>query len=96
MNVELKNLTENMKKVDEIKKNRKKYKIIYYILIVVNILLFTLSIYQFTLSNNKLVFDFFFISLFIANIIALYVTYKIYDKYHFLKYQFEHFNNLKK
>ena len=85
-----------MRDLEEIKRNIKKYKVIYYILLVLNILLFVLSIYQFTLSNNKLVFDLFFISLFISNIIVFYVTYKIYDKYNFLKYQFEHFNNLKK
>ncbi len=85
-----------MRDLEEIKRNIKKYKVIYYILLVLNILLFALSIYQFTLSNNKLVFDLFFISLFISNIIVFYVTYKIYDKYNFLKYQFEHFNNLKK
>ena len=85
-----------MKTVSEIKKTKKKFKLIYYILIVINILLFILSIYQFILSDNKFLLDRFFIILVVANITILYLTYKIYDKYNFLKYQFEHFNNLNK
>jgi amino acid permease len=85
-----------MRNIAEIKKKQKKFKLLYYILIVGNILLFILSIYQFILSDNKFSLDRFFIILMVANIATLYLTYKIYDKYNFLKYQFEHFNNLKK
>ena len=85
-----------MRNVAEIKKKQNKFKLIYYILIVVNILLFILPIYQFILSNYKFSLDRLFIILMIANIATLYITYKIYDKYNFLKYQFEHFNNLNK
>ena len=85
-----------MRNLAEIKKKQNKFKVIYYILIVVNILLFILSIYQFILSDNKFLLDRFFMILVVANITILYLTYKIYDKYNFLKYQFEHFNNLNK
>jgi amino acid permease len=85
-----------MRNIAEIKKKQKKFKLLYYILIVGNILLFILSIYQFILSDNKFSLDRFFIILMVANIATLYLTYKIYDKYNFLKYQFEHFNNLNK
>lgn len=85
-----------MKNVVELRKERDKFKFIYHILIVINIIMVVMSIYLFVINEYKLLFDKFFIFLFIANIITFFITYKIFDKYNFLKYQYNHFNNLKK
>lgn len=85
-----------MNKIAEIKKKMKILKISFYLIWILNAILLLLSYYQFYYNDNKLVIDSYFITLLLFNTISFYLTYKIADKLHFAKYQFNHFNNLDK
>jgi hypothetical protein len=84
-----------MKKINEIRKQKKKYTIFLILIWIINCVLLIFSVYHFFYNGNKLVIDKYFIGLLFLNIISFYGTYKIADQLHFLKYQFNHFNNLK-
>ena len=84
-----------MKKLIEIRKQKKTNTILLIFIWVVNCALLILSIYHYIFSGNRLVIDKYFIALLVLNVISFYFTFKITDKLHFLKYQYNHFNNLK-
>ena len=84
-----------MNKIAEIKKKMKILKISYYLIWILNVVLLSLSYYQFYYNDNTLVIDLYFIIILLFNVISFHLTYKIADKLHFTKFQFDHFSNLK-
>jgi TRAP-type uncharacterized transport system fused permease subunit len=82
-------------KIAEIKKKMKNLQISYYLTLILNVILLSLSYCHFYYNDNKLVIDLYFIIILLFNLISFYLTYKIANELHFTKYQFEHFSNLK-
>jgi len=71
-------------------KREKKYIVI---LLIINILLFVISIFHFIYYNYKLVLNTSFFLVSILNIIALFLMYRVLNKYKFYTYQYNYFKN---
>lgn len=82
--------------LNDLEKKIKKFKIFQVIIWISNILLILLSFFQYYYNNMELITDEYFIVLTILNIFTFYLTYLITHRLSFLKYKFNHFNNLQK
>ncbi len=80
--------------INDLQKKIKRFKLFKFIIWISNILLILLSFFQYYNNNLKLIIDEYFIILTILNIFTFYITYLITDRLLFLKYKFDHFNNL--
>lgn len=83
-----------MKKLIELRKQKKTFGFLLIFIWILNIGLIILPVYHFIFNGNKLVIDKYFTALLILNVLSFYLTFKIADKLHFLKYQYNHFKNL--
>lgn len=72
--------------------NIKKFKFYLVILIILNVIFFLLSIYQFKINKNKFIIDKFFIANTLLNIVVLVITYKVFKKFKFYQFQFKYFS----
>jgi len=78
----------------QLEKDITRYKFLYAIIWAINIILIFIQIAYYYKRQIKL--DFIFLILTGLNILSLYLTYKISDKYNFLKYRYQYYKKLSK
>ena len=78
----------------QLEKDITRYKYLYTIIWAINIILVFIPIAYYYKRQIKL--DFIFLILTALNILSLYLTYKISDKYNFLKYRYQYYKKLSK